>query len=73
MSVNLAKMQNKVNRLMSVFTNIVEELTYQIVELNDAIEDNNQLISKVEAENKQYAEKIDEYKALRDKVESIVK
>ena len=71
--VNLSIMQKKVDKLMSVFTNIVKELNTQIDTLNDAIDDNNHYISVAELENKQYAEKIDEYQALKNKVESIIK
>lgn len=71
--INLDKMQNKVNKLMSVFTNIVKELDTQIDELKGEIDDNNHYISVAESQNKQYAEKIDEYQALRNKVESIIK
>ena len=73
MKIDLTKMQNKVDKLMAVFTSIVDGLTNQIVELSDAIEDNKATIAIAEYENKAYAEKIDEYKALRDRVESIVK
>lgn len=71
--VDLKKMQNKIDKLMSVFTNIVKELNTQIVALGNAIDENNQLILTAESENKQYAEKIDEYEALKNKVESIIK
>lgn len=73
MKVNLSKMQNKVNKAMSAFTKIVDELNTQINELTSAIDDNNQSILTAESENKQYAEKIDEYQALKNKVESIIK
>lgn len=71
--VDLKKMQNKIDKLMSIFTNIVKELDTQINRLNNAIDVNRQQIVKAEVENRQYAEKIDEYQALKNKVESIIK
>lgn len=71
--INLSIMQNKVDKLMSVFTNIVNELNIQIIDLNVAIDDNNARMVTIREENKQYAEKINEYQALKDKVESIIK
>lgn len=73
MKVDLAKMQKKVDKVMIVFTNVIEELTTQIEELGNAIKSNNQQISTAQLQNEQYDEKIKEYEALKNKVESIVK
>lgn len=73
MKVDLTKMQKKVDNVMSVFNNVIKELTTQIGELDNAIESNNQQISTAQSQNEQYAEKIREYEALKTKVESIVK
>ncbi len=73
MRIDLKKMQNKVDKLVAVFTNIVDELNTQIGELNDGIDENNEKILTAEAQNKQYADKIGEYEHLRNKIESIVK
>ena len=73
MKIDLTKMQKKVDNVMVVFTNAIKELTTQIGELNNAIESNKQQISTAQAENEQYSEKIKEYEALKNKVESIVK
>lgn len=73
MKVDLVKMQKKVDNVMVVFTNVIKELTTQIGELTNAIESNNQQISTAQSENVQYSEKIKEYEALRNKIESVVK
>lgn len=73
MRIDLSKMQKKVDNVMSVFNNVIKELTTQIGELNKGIESNNQTINNATAENILYAEKIKEYEALKNKVESIVK
>ena len=73
MKIDLAKMQKKVDNVMVVFTNVIKELATQIGELDNAIETNNQRISTAQTENEQYSEKIKEYEALKNKVESIVK
>lgn len=73
MRIDLSKMQKKVDKVMDVFNNIINELSTQIGELDKGIESNNQIISTAVEENKLYAEKIKEYKALKTKVESIVK
>lgn len=71
--INLSKMQKKIDTIMSVFTRIVSELDKRIGELNGAIVANDRLIEKATHENDQYLYKIDEYQALKDRVESIVK
>lgn len=73
MRIDLKKMQNKVDKLIAVFTNIIAELNTQIAELNKAIDDNENQILSARSENVQYSEKIKEYEALKAKVESIVK
>lgn len=73
MRIDLSKMQKKVDGVMSVFNNAIKELATQIGELNKGIESNNQTIANATAENILYAEKIKEYEALKNKVESIVK
>lgn len=73
MKVDLTKMQKKVDNVMAIFTNIINELNTNIGKLNNAIESNNQQIVTAQTENVQYSEKITEYEALRNKVESIVK
>lgn len=71
--INLSKMQKKIDTIMSVFTRIVNELDKRIGELNGAIVANDRLIEKATHENDQYLYKIDEYQALKDRVESIIK
>ena len=73
MRIDLSKMQKKVDKVMDVFNNIVNELSTQIGELAKGIDSNNQTIDQCMAENKLYEDKILEYGALRDKIESIVK
>ena len=71
--INLAKMQKKIDNLMSIFTGIANALDSRIGELNGAIVANDRLIEKATNENDQYLYKIDEYQALKDRVESIIK
>lgn len=71
--INLSKMQKRIDTIMSVFTRIVNELDKRIGELNGAIVANDRLIEKATHENDQYLYKIDEYQALKDRVESIIK
>jgi hypothetical protein len=66
-------MQKRIDTIMSVFTRIVNELDKRIGELNGAIVANDRLIEKATHENDQYLYKIDEYQALKDRVESIIK
>jgi chromosome segregation ATPase len=73
MKVDLAKMQKKVDNVMAVFNNVIKELSTQIGELTKAIDSNNEKITTAQSENVQYSEKIKEYEALKNKVESIVK
>lgn len=73
MKIDLTKMQKKIDNVMVVFTNVIKELTTQIEELDNAIESNNQQIATAQTRNEQYSEKIREYEALKNKVESIVK
>lgn len=70
--INLEKMQKKVEKLISVFTNIVAELETQIGELNKAISDNEQIIYNAKVENEAYRYKISEYDELKNKVKSII-
>ena len=71
--INLTNMQKKVDKAMSVFTRIVDELNSHIDTLKGAIDTNNRRIATAQAENVRYGMKIDEYKALKNKVESIIK
>ena len=71
--LNLKKMQGKVDKLMSVFTNIVKELDTQVETLEGEIESNNLLIADMKSCNEVYKDKIAEYTALKSKVEAIVK
>ena len=73
MKIDLTKMQNRVDKIMPIFTNVVSELDTQIEDLLNAIDDNNQRIATAESQNKKYAEKIEEYKTLRNKVQAIIK
>lgn len=73
MKIDLTKMQKRVDKCMLVFTRIVEELETEISTLKHSIDDNKQLIETAEAENITYGLKIDEYEALKGKVESIIK
>jgi hypothetical protein len=71
--VNLKKMQSNIDKLMSVFTNLVNALDSSIAELENEISVNNNHIAKLHSENSVMVSKIDEYESLRNRVESIVK
>jgi uncharacterized protein YdcH (DUF465 family) len=71
--VNLKKMQSNIDKLMSVFTNLVNALDSSIAELETEISVNNNHIAKLHSENAVMVSKIDEYESLKNRVESIVK
>jgi hypothetical protein len=66
-------MQSNIDKLMSVFTNLVNALDSSISELKNEISVNNNHIAELHSENAVMVSKIDEYEALRNRVESIVK
>ena len=71
--MDLNKMQARVDKLIKVFTNIINELDSQVEMLNNGIEENNETIAMAQQENETYAKLIEERKALKAKVEGIVK
>ena len=71
--MDLNKMQARVDKLIKVFTNIINELDSQVETLNNGIEENNETIAMAQQENETYAKLIEERKALKAKVEGIVK
>lgn len=71
--MDLNKMQARVDKLVKVFTNIINELDSQVEMLNNGIEENNETIAMAQQENETYAKLIEERKALKAKVEGILK
>lgn len=70
--VNLKKMQGRIDKLLSVFTNLVYELESAIIELNTQIVLNEDTIENIKAENAVMTDKIKEYETLKTNVKSIV-
>ncbi len=70
--VNLKKMQGRIDKLLSVFTNLVYELESAIIELNTQIVQNEDTIENIKAENAVMTDKIKEYETLKTNVKSIV-
>lgn len=70
--VDMNKMQGKVNKLMRVFTNLINELDKQITELKGEIRHNEEVIEKRKEDNIMYESKIKEYETLKTNVERIV-
>ena len=70
--VNVNKMQKKIDKLLSVFTGLIDALNSSISELNKAIDDNNATIEQAKADNIAYNEKIKEYETLKSNVANII-
>jgi hypothetical protein len=71
--LNLGKMQERVDKLLSVFTKLIAELNRAIDTLDGEITKNNEAIEKAKADNEVYESKIKEYNALKSNLEHIVK
>ena len=71
--VNVKNMQLKIDKLLSVFTTLIEALENSIAELKGGIDNNKHTISRLEKENVAYSDKISEYEALMNSVKGIVK
>lgn len=71
--LNLNKMQHRVDKLLSVFTNLINELERAISKLNSEIDENKYAIEEAQNNIKVYESKIAEYNTLKSNVESIVK
>ena len=72
MRINLKAMQKKVDRLLSVFTTLKEELEDRVVQLEDGVKSNNVLIGELQAENAVYTDKIREYEKLKANIDSFL-
>jgi hypothetical protein len=71
--LNLGKMQERVDKLLSVFTKLIAELNRAIDTLDGEITRNNEAIEKAKADNEVYESKIKEYNALKSNLENIIK
>lgn len=71
--MDLNKMQARVDKLLKVFTNIINELNNQIDSLNTGIVENETVIRVAQEENETYARLIEGREALKAKVEGILK
>lgn len=72
MKINLSKMQDKMDKLMSVFTSIVNEIDEQTKELEEAINVEEVAISEAEDRKREYVHTIAKRAALKDKILSII-
>lgn len=72
MKINLSKMQDRVDKLMSVFTSIVDEINEQTAELEKAVNDEDVIISEAEDRKREYIHTISKRAALKDKILSII-
>ena len=72
MRINLKAMQKKVDRLLSVFTTLKEELETQIGVLEDGISENERQIRELGMCNARYGEKIAEYEKLKANIDSFL-
>ena len=71
--LNIAVMQSKIDKLLSIFKKLIAELEKSIGELNGAIDTNKEIIAQKETDNIMYAEKIEEYERLKQNIENIIK
>ena len=71
--LNVGRMQRRIDKLLSVFTKVFEELDSAVSKLNDKINENNEAIEQAKGDNKIYESKIKEYNTLKSKMEHIVK
>lgn len=70
---DLDKMQRKVDKLLSIFTNLIKELDSSISKLNVEIDKNKTAIEVANENIWSYEAKISEYESLKSKVEAIFK
>lgn len=71
--VNVTKMQDKINKLLSVFTNLTHALEQSIEELRGGIASNERQITQLQKDNACYDAKIEEYTVLKDNISGIFK
>ena len=69
---NLNKMQTNVNKLLSVFTTLIDTLENNVAELTGGIQRNKTTITALEAQNVVYEGKIEEYEALAASVKGLI-
>ena len=70
--MNLKKMQLRVDRLLSVFSKLIETLENNISELISGIQRNRDTINTLEHQNVVYNAKIEEYKVLVKNVKGFI-
>ena len=66
------KVYRRVDKMLSVFTKLIDELEKGILELKNAMCKNEEKIETLREENESYTNKIKEYEALRVNVEHIL-
>lgn len=69
---NLNKMQTNVNKLLSVFTTLIDTLENNVAELTSGIQRNKTTITALEAQNVVYEGKIEEYETLAASVKGLI-
>lgn len=68
----LNRVYRRVDRMVSMFTNLIDALEGAIIDLQCAISENDTEIAKLNGENVDYAHRIEEYNSLKTNVERIV-
>lgn len=71
--MDLNKMQSRIDKLLGVFTKLIDQLNKSIQELDDAMKSNTAQIIRLRFANDQYTNKIVEYEKLKGKIEDLVK
>ena len=71
MYLDLNKMKARENKLLKVFTSIINEMDVQVETLKGGINENNEVIAAAQQENEAYENRIAECQALKAKVEGI--
>lgn len=71
--IDLTKMQSHIDKLMRVFTKLVEQLNQSIQDLDNAIKGNTAQIVRLRSANDEYTNKIVEYEKLKTKIENLIK
>lgn len=70
--LNLKAMQAKVDKLLSGFTKLQNELETQIEVLDNEIASNDMLVAEINAQSAEYAVQIDKYAALKQNIDNFL-
>ena len=70
--VNLKAMKAKVDKMLSVFTKLKDELEAQIEVLDEEIEYNDKLVADINRQSAEYAAQIDQYECLKNNIDNFL-